>query len=212
MKHFFAIEGNFGSGKTDFIQMLHTIFNDKVACRTEPQYKWKSTLHSRECTSNLLDLFYADTKRWAYTFETRCIVSRIMDYKRSTKPVTFCERSWVSDRHVQVKTLLDLNLMTQLEFELFEEFYEWSVKSAPQLSGYIYLRRSPELCYDDNKNIGIQFTYVKYLHDAYEDMFLNKTFEDIPILIIDMDKEYSRDEYTRILCDTFPILNSYLHS
>ena len=117
MKYWFAVEGNIGSGKSDFMKMLYTIFNDGVTCRKEPQYKWKCTEHSKECSSNLLDLFYSDTKRWAYTFETRCIVSRIMDYKRTTKSITFCERSWVSDRYVQAKTLLNLNLMTSIEYE-----------------------------------------------------------------------------------------------
>lgn len=210
MKYFFAVEGNIGSGKSDFMKMIHSIFNDKVTCRKEPQYKWKSTQHSKECSSNLLDLFYMDTKRWAYTFETRCIVSRIMDYKRSTKSVTFCERSWVSDRFVQVKTLVNLNLMTSLEYELFEEYYDWSVKVAPQISGYIYLRKSPESCFENNKDIGIQLSYVKNLHDAYEDMFLDKSFQDIPVLIIDMDKEYSNDEYKKMLCDTFCILSNYV--
>lgn len=209
MKYWFAIEGNMGSGKSDFIKVLHSIFNDKVACRKEPQYKWKSTQHSRECSSNLLDLFYSDTKRWAFTFEVRCIISRIMDYKRTTKPITFCERSWVSDRYVQAKTLVNLNLMTQFEYELFEECYDWEVKSAPQISGYIYLKRTPDECFELNKDVGVHMGYVQSLHDAYEEMFLEKTFQDVPILIIDMSQEYSDDDYKSMLIKHFPVLQDY---
>lgn len=206
MKYWFAIEGNIGSGKTEFMKAIHDIFGEKVSCRKEPQYKWKSTQHSKGCTSNLLDLFYSDTKRWAYTFQTRCVVSRIMDYKRTTKPITFCERSWVSDRHVQARTLVDLNLMSPFEYELFEEFYDWSVKSAPQISGYIYLKKSPEKCFEINNDIGIQLSYLQNLHSSYEEMFNEKSFQEIPILIIDMEREYTHDEYRKMLCDCFPIL------
>jgi len=211
MKYWFAVEGNIGSGKSEFMEMLHNVFNDKVSCRKEPQYKWKCTQHSKECSSNLLDLFYSDTKRWAYTFQTRCVVSRIMDYKRTTKQITFCERSWVSDKYVQAKTLVDLNLMSTFEYELFEEFYDWTTKSASQISGYIYLKKSPETCFENVKNeVGIQLTYIKHLHNAYEDMFLNKTFQDIPILIINMDKSYTKEEYKTMLITSFPILNNYI--
>ena len=210
MKYFFAIEGNIGSGKSEFMKVLHDIFNDKVTCRKEPQYKWKSTQHSRECSSNLLDLFYSDTKRWAYTFETRCIVSRIMDYKRTTKNITFCERSWVSDRYVQSKVLFDLNFMSSLEFELFEEFYDWSIKVAPQISGYIYLKKSPEKCFEQTHDIGIQLSYIQHLHDAYEEMFFQKSFQETPVLIIDMNQEYSHEQYKSMLIDAFPVLSGYI--
>lgn len=210
MKHWFAIEGNIGSGKSDIMKMIHDIFNDNVTCRKEPLYKWKSTQHSKECSSNLLDLFYSDTKRWSYTFEMRCVISRIMDYKRTTKPVTFCERSWVSDRYVQAKTLVNLNLMTQLEYELFEEFYDWEIRAAPQISGYIYLKKSPEDCFELNKDIGIHLSYIQALHEAYEDMFLDRTFQEVPVLIIDMSRKYNRDEIKAMLINSFSILQNYV--
>lgn len=210
MKYWFAVEGNMGSGKSEFMELLHKLFDDNITCRKEPQYKWKCTQHSKECTSNLLDLFYSDTKRWSYTFETRCIVSRIMDYKRTTKRVTFCERSWVSDRYVQAKTLVNLNLMTPFEYELFEEFYDWTTKSAPQISGYIYLKKSPENCFETSKDIGIQLSYIKHLHDAYEEMFFEKSFQEIPTLTIDMSKEYTEHDYIEMLVSTFPILKNFV--
>ena len=209
MKYWFAVEGNVGSGKTEFMKMLHTVCNEKVSCRKEPQYKWKCTQHSKECSSNLLDLFYSDTKRWAYTFETRCIVSRILDYKRTTSNITFCERSWVSDKYVHAKSLVDLNMMTTFEYELFDEFYEWSVKNAPPISGYIYLKKSPEECFEVNTDISIQLSYLETLHTSYEEMFIEKSFQEIPILVIDMNKEYTTDEYKTMLKNKFPLLESY---
>ena len=140
----------------------------------------------------------------------RCVVSRIMDYKRTTKPITFCERSWVSDRYVQAKTLVNLNLMTQFEYELFEEFYDWEIRAAPQISGYIYLEKSPEDCFELNKDIGIHLSYIQALHEAYEDMFLDRTFQEVPVLIIDMSREYSHDEIKAMLINSFSILQNYV--
>ena len=152
MKYWFAVEGNMGSGKSEFMELLHKLFDDNITCRKEPQYKWKCTQHSKECTSNLLDLFYSDTKRWSYTFET----------------------------------------------------------SAPQISGYIYLKKSPESCFETSKDIGIQLSYIKHLHEAYEEMFFEKSFQEIPTLTIDMSKEYTEHDYIEMLVSTFPILKNFV--
>ena len=124
MKYVYSVDGNIGSGKNDLIEKLRIIFDkdSNVCIRKQPCFKWKTTQHSKTCSSNLLDLYYADTSRWAYTFETRCLISRIMDYKRSTKSITFCEKSWLSDRYVFCETLFDLGCMSMLEKELYDEY------------------------------------------------------------------------------------------
>lgn len=50
----------------------------------------------------MLGLFYQDSERWAYTFQTYAFLSRMKSQMRhdvdTTKPVTIFERSVVSDR------------------------------------------------------------------------------------------------------------------
>ena len=102
--------------------------------------------------------------------------------------------------------------MSPFEYELFEEFYDWTTKSAPEISGYIYLKKSPERCFELSQDIGIQLSYVKHLHEAYEEMFFDKSFQEIPTLTIDMGIEYTDHDYINMLISTFPILKNFVNS
>ncbi len=214
MKRIYVVDGNIASGKGDVLSTLKTIFNDvKCAVRKEPCFKWKSTTQSKDCTNNLLDLFYMDTARWAYTFETRCLISRIMDYKRITKPITFCERCWLSDKNVFTETLYNLGCLSNLEKELYNEFYEWEIKNAPQISGYIYVKRRPEECMKrltQEEALGIQLSYLEQLHLQYEKLYVNTIF-NVPVLIIDMDEiDLNDNTLLQKIQEVFPNLCSDL--
>lgn len=64
--------------------------------------KGESFTNSQKSGGNLLGLFYQDSERWAYTFQTYAFLSRMKSQMRhdvdTTKPVTIFERSVVSDR------------------------------------------------------------------------------------------------------------------
>ena len=64
--------------------------------------KGESFTNSQKSGGNLLGLFYQDSERWAYTFQTYAFLSRMKSQMRhdvdTTKPVTIFERSVISDR------------------------------------------------------------------------------------------------------------------
>ena len=70
MKHapLIMIEGNIGAGKSTFLKVLQNQLNADIIF--EPTNKWQEI--DRE--SNLLDLFYKDTPRWAYTFQSYAFI------------------------------------------------------------------------------------------------------------------------------------------
>ena len=63
-KKVLILEGNIGAGKSTFLKILKNNLNVDIIF--EPTDKWQDV----ENEGNILDLFYKDTKRWAYTFQT----------------------------------------------------------------------------------------------------------------------------------------------
>lgn len=78
-KHFFSLEGTIGAGKSTLLQLLTKHL--PVHAISEPTRKWQ---HMTE-GDNLLALFYQNTPRWAYTFQSYTFISRIKTQMESTK-------------------------------------------------------------------------------------------------------------------------------
>ncbi len=93
----FIIEGNIGAGKSTFLKMLKKYLN--IQAVVEPHEQWQDVGDGH----NLLDHFYKDTKRWAYTFQSYAFVSRIMNQQAHSRInpflVQMLERSVFSDRY-----------------------------------------------------------------------------------------------------------------
>lgn len=73
---YFVVEGNIGAGKSTFLKVINTFLNAQVVY--EPHEKWQNV-----GGENLLEKFYADTQRWAYTFQTYAFITRILEGKTS---------------------------------------------------------------------------------------------------------------------------------
>ena len=79
-----SIEGNIGSGKSTLLKKLrerHANWN----FIDEPVESWMSLRHSNG--KSLLELFYEDKHRWAYTFQNTAILTRIINGHRDRKSV-----------------------------------------------------------------------------------------------------------------------------
>lgn len=99
----FCVEGNISVGKTTFLQRIanETIeLRDLVEIVPEPIDKWQDVGPDH---FNILDAFYAEPERYAYTFQNYVFVTRLMQEKESSsgiKPLRLMERSVFSDRMV----------------------------------------------------------------------------------------------------------------
>lgn len=105
----FCVEGNISVGKSTFLQRIanETLeLQDLVEIVPEPIDKWQDIGPDH---FNILDAFYAEPERYAYTFQNYVFVTRVMQEKESSgglKPLRLMERSVFSDRMVCVYTLL----------------------------------------------------------------------------------------------------------
>lgn len=99
----FCVEGNISVGKTTFLQRIanETIeLCDLVEVVPEPVDKWQNVGPDH---FNILDAFYAEPQRYAYTFQNYVFVTRVMQERESSggiKPLRLMERSVFSDRMV----------------------------------------------------------------------------------------------------------------
>jgi len=198
------VEGNIGAGKSTFLKMLETGLNLDVIF--EPTNKWQSNNEE----SNLLHLFYKDTPRWAYTFQSYAFISRvqaILEYQENHEEsnhskVKVLERSVYCDRFCFAKNCFESGLMTQLEWQIYKEWFSWLVeKYTPTPRGFIYLKTEPKTCYERihkrhrREESSIPMSYLQALHKRHEDWLIHQKelmphLASVPILVLDCNDEF----------------------
>ncbi len=201
---YFIVEGNIGSGKSTFLKMLKQYLNIQMVL--EPHEQWQSIGGEGD---NLLDLFYKDPKRWAYSFQTYAFVSRIMVQQSHARmqnyAVQVLERSVFSDRYCFAYNCYELGYMNALEWQLYQTWFSWLVDTyVPKPDGFIYLRTKPEVCYerlqkrDRHEESSVSLDYINTIHQKHESWLIDKKdlsaqMEQIPILVLDCDSEFESD-------------------
>lgn len=175
----FCVEGNISVGKTTFLQRIanETIeLQDLVEIVPEPIGKWQDVGPDH---FNILDAFYAEPERYAYTFQNYVFVTRLMQEKESSngvKPLRLMERSVFSDRMVFVRAVHEANWMNEMEISIYDSWFDPVVSSLPGLipDAFIYLRASPDTCHKRmmlrkrSEEGGVSLDYLRGLHEKHE--------------------------------------------
>ena len=71
----FIVEGNIGAGKSTFLSLAQQYMQD-VSIALEPLQNWQQEVAG----SSLLQQFYQEPERWAYTLETYAMACRVLDH------------------------------------------------------------------------------------------------------------------------------------
>ncbi|CAK9177534.1 unnamed protein product [Ilex paraguariensis] len=175
----FCVEGNISVGKTTFLQRIanETLeLQDLVEIVPEPINKWQDVGPDH---FNILDAFYAEPQRYAYTFQNYVFVTRVMQERESSgglKPLRLMERSVFSDRMVFVRAVHEANWMNEMEISIYDSWFDPVVSSLPGLipDGFIYLRASPDTCHKRlllrrrAEEGGVTLEYLRDLHEKHE--------------------------------------------
>ncbi len=199
----FIIEGNIGAGKSTLVSLIQQKLDVHVVF--EPHDQWQMV----GGTENLLDKFYKDTSRWAYTFQSYAFVTRVRAQEEHAKKYPFIpqvlERSVYSDRYCFAKNCFELGYMNALEWKLYQEWFSWLVDNYTAVpDGFIYLQTDPHKCFDRltkrdrHEESDVSLDYLKSLHQKHESWLINKhgiaeTLVDVPVLILDGNQEFEQD-------------------
>lgn len=200
---YFVVEGNIGAGKSTFLHLVQQYLDAQLVF--EPHHKWQDV-----AGENLLDHFYKDMPRWAYTFQSLAFISRIREQEEHAHynmyPAQIVERSVFSDRYCFAQNCYEMGLMTSLEWNLYCQWFSWLVDEHMQKpAGYIYLRTSPQVCYDRlckrnrKEESGVSYDYLQLLHDKHEAWLIHKegvehASADLPVLTLSCDQDFENDQ------------------
>ncbi|XVF63307.1 hypothetical protein PTKIN_Ptkin09bG0077500 [Pterospermum kingtungense] len=220
----FCVEGNISVGKTTFLQRIanETLeLQDLVEIVPEPIDKWQNVGPDH---FNILDAFYAEPQRYAYTFQNYVFVTRVMQERESSggiKPLRLMERSVFSDRMVFVRAVHEANWMNEMEISIYDSWFDPVVSCLPGLipDGFIYLRASPDTCHKRmmlrkrEEEGGVSLDYLRDLHEKHESWLFpfesgNHGVLSVSKLPIDMDSSLHPDIRDRV----FFLEGNHMHS
>ena len=143
-----SIEGNIGSGKSTFVEQLkQTLKNDNICFLQEPVEQWNKIVDKDGI--NIVEHYYKDNKRWAFSFQMMAYISRLTLLKKaieSNYEIIITERSLYTDKHVFCQMLYDNDLIEDIEFTIYNKWFEeFNILENIQ---YVYLKTDPEISYE----------------------------------------------------------------
>jgi deoxyadenosine/deoxycytidine kinase len=142
-----SLDGNIGAGKSTLLSEIRKRLH-YVHIVDEPVGQWTALKNSEG--KNLLELFYEDKRRWAYTFQNCAILTRLkniqdavdkLDNSVKSPQIIITERSVLTDKHVFAQMLYDAGDIDPLEWDLYESWFNLFGKKHT-VNGIIYISTS----------------------------------------------------------------------
>jgi deoxyguanosine kinase len=197
-----SLDGNIGAGKSTLLNAIREKIPE-INYVDEPVGQWTALKDSNG--KNLLELFYEDKKRWAYTFQNCAILTRLkniqdaiqkLDMTSSEQHIVLTERSVLTDRYVFAEMLRNSGDIDPLEWDLYEMWFNNFAKKLP-IRAIIYLSTSATT---SNKRIKIRNRHgeenisIDYLNSLDEQHKKWITNTDVPCLELSTEEGVSLDE------------------
>ncbi|MCL4360823.1 deoxynucleoside kinase [Candidatus Dependentiae bacterium] len=194
----FIIEGNIGAGKSTFLKLIQKYIQEaKIAL--EPIENWHNNIQGQ----SLLENFYKDPKRWAYTLETVTMISRLKGHRQSESPLTIIERSIYSGHYCFAYNDYLSGFLSDFEWQIYLELFDLVTKNCKNPDGFIYLKVDPNIAYkriNKRSRIGetIPLEYLQQINDRHEEFLIkkqnvNEQIKNVPVLTIDCNEEFEED-------------------
>lgn len=200
----YIVEGNIGAGKSTFLKLIEQRL-PHISIALEPLHNWQSSEHGQ----SLLNNFYDEPKRWAYTLETLTMMCRVREHlveQQHTDHNRIVERSIYSGHYCFAQNGYEHNFMSQQEWLMYSQQFQFLIPNkcrAPH--GFIYLRVEPEIAFerikkrnrDAEKNITLE--YLRQIHEKHESFLItqkkaNPYIAITPILVLDCNQEFESHE------------------
>ena len=150
-----SIEGNIGTGKSTLLanlkSHLQTNYPDvaaKILFLEEPVNVWEKFCD--ETGTNILEKFYKDQRRYAFTFQVMAYITRLALLKNAIRDNPHCEiiiieRSLCADKNIFMDMLHDDGIVENIEYNIYNEWYNQFI-SEYRMDAVIYLDSTPTVC------------------------------------------------------------------
>lgn len=205
------LEGNIAAGKSTLGAALAA--SDRFQFVPEPVAHWQTGF-----AANLLERFYADTQRWAFTMQIGAFVTRIQMVAPPATPmaggttarITVFERSVYCDRYVFAKNLHDQGFMDDTEWAVYCHFWETFTAALPAPAAILYLRTPADECLRRLHTRGraeekaISLAYLQQLEACHDEWLSGPSSGEIPVLTLDGTRAWSADDVVLHLAQILP--------
>jgi deoxyadenosine/deoxycytidine kinase len=191
-----SLDGNIGAGKTTLLESLHEAFPGLVLVK-EPVEDWLQMKNERG--KSILQLYYDDPKRYAYTFQHTALMTRIRNTRQAIasapeNAVVVCERSILTDRHIFAEMLHNDKMLSPIEWDLYLMWYDLLAEHM-KVDGILYINTPPDVCLGRIRHRGrtgeenIQLKYLEQVDQTHKN-WIGST--PIPVLTITTEQASER--------------------
>lgn len=189
-----SIEGNIGAGKSTVLEHLETYLfkacpnlHGKVLFLKEPLDIWEQ-FHD-ENGHTILEKFYKNQKRYAFTFQVMAYITRLSLLKTAIKEnpnveIIIIERSLCADKNIFMNMLHDDGIVETMEFSIYNKWYTGFIEDY-RVDAVIYMDSNPETCglrinkRNRNGENGIPIEYLKKCKDYHSKWLIETSCTDI---------------------------------
>ena len=215
------IEGNIGSGKSTFISELQKYINKNckyAEILQEPVEQWLKLKDSKG--KNVLEHYYADSKKYAFGFQMNAFISRvkdIVDYKNKyPNKIIFVERSVYTDKNVFCHMNYLNGNISEMEYMIYNQWFDfYSEHFNLRPDGYVYLKTDYKNCLDRikkrdrNGEDSIPIEYLKSLEEFHDEWLESEEKNDIDLMNINGNVNYlkEKNELQKVFVSLFNFIN-----
>lgn len=196
------VEGNIGTGKSTFIRIISSLLKD-IHGTFEPLEEWQNV-----GGENLLNFFYQEPMRWAYSFQTYTLLTRTRLQElvnKRAESLQLMERSIYSDRYCFAQACIELGFFQHMEWQLYQEWFDWIQKYEPLPSAFIYLRTDPAVSYERllhrsrQEESGVSLDYITFIYQKHEKWLIKKegilpSLQKVPVLVLACDEDFEHNK------------------
>lgn len=207
MAAIYTLDGNIGSGKSTLLKRIEDMQIENVVCVYEPVDEWMK-MKPEGYDKSIFEMYYENKQRYAFIFQLYALQSRVAHMAKIIKEnpgkIIITERCHLTDCNVFAQMLMEDNHMSVMEFAVYKTWYDFMVQLInPNIKGILYIDASPETCVtriikrmrSGENNIDIK--YLVRLHLFHEKWLKNPDY-DVPILVIDGNKEIGKSVLTSV--------------
>lgn len=181
-----SIDGNIGSGKSTLLKNLKELYKDnkKIIFLREPVDEWNEIKDENGIT--ILEKFYSDKKKYAFTFQMMAYISRYKilneTFENNKDCIFITERSIYTDKLVFAKMLYETKDIDEISYKIYNQWFDTLSKNF-KINKLIYVDTKPKICLErisKRNREGENVISLDYLNkcEIYHQFMINTKCDD----------------------------------